>query len=206
MSLTTYAELKTSVISWSHRNDLDLLIDDFIALAEAEMFKGKSHECLQLRDMETTSTASLNAIELALPDNFQSMRSFRITGDSITDLQYKTPQDLYVRTGTGRPAYYTITSQLEFDVAPDETYTAEMVYLKKPTGLSSSNTTNAVLTNHPDIYLFGALWALFVHAVDDMQAQKYYMLFINAIDGANHENEEGQYAVAPYARIQGATP
>ncbi len=206
MALTTYAELKVSVINWSHRNDLDLLIDDFIALAEAEMYKGKAHECLQLRDMETTSTASLTAIELALPDNFQSMRSLRITGDTITDLQYKPPQDLYVKTGTGRPCYYTITSQLEFDVAPDETYTVEMVYIKKPDALTSTNTTNSVLTNHPDIYLYGALWALFVHAVDDMQAQKYMQLFINAIDGANHENEEGKYAVAPYARIKGATP
>ena len=37
MAISNYTELKQAIIDWSHREDLDLMIDDFIALAEAEM-------------------------------------------------------------------------------------------------------------------------------------------------------------------------
>lgn len=207
MALSNYSELKQSIINWSHRNDMDLLIDDFISLAESDMFKTTSaHEALELREMETTSTATVSSDALALPDGFLSMRSFRITGDTGYDLLPKSAEALYHRGSTGRPRYFAITSQIEFDVSPDQNYACEMVYYKQPTGLSSSNATNAVLTNHPEIYLYGSLWALFTHADDEAQAVKYYMRYSEALNGANAQDEEGRFGIAPYARIQGATP
>ena len=207
MAISNYSELKASVINWSHRNDLDVLVDDFITLAEADMYKGtEMHEALQLRSMETTSTASISADALALPANFESMRSFRITDDSLIDLRYKTPDALVHKGGTGQPKYYTITSQLEFDVFPDQAYPCEMIYIERPLGITSSNTTNDVLTNHPDIYLYGSLWALFTHADDEAQAQKYYQRFSLAINGANQKDENGRYGSTPYARVDGYLP
>lgn len=207
MALATYADLKQSIINWSHRSDMDLLIDDFIALTESDMFKNTmAHEALELREMETTSTATINADALALPDGFLSMRSFRVTGSSGYDLLPKSADSLYHRGSTGRPKYYAITSQIEFDVSPDQNYDCEMVYFKQPTGLSSINTTNLVLTNHPEIYLYGALWALFTHADDEAQAQKYYQRYADAVNGANAADEEGRFGVAPYMRVQGVTP
>ena len=207
MAISNYAELKASIINWSHRKDLDLLIDDFISLAEADIYKGsRSHEALQIRQMEVTSTATMSGQSLALPDGFKSMRSVRITDNLTSDITFKTPDALVTRNGTGRPLYYTITNQLEFDVVPDDTYTLEMTYFKTPTPISSANTTNDVLTNHPDIYLFGALWMLFNHAVDDQQAMKYYQQFSLAINGANQADEDGRYSTGLYARINGATP
>ena len=207
MSLSTYSELKESIINWSHRNDLDLLIDDFIALTEVDMFKGSSqHEALEIRAMETTSTASIDSQSLALPTGFKSMRSMKIMDDTISDLIFNTPDAMVLRTGTGRPNYYAVTSQLEFDIAPDQTYPVEMNYFKKPTGLSSSNTTNIVLDNHSDIYLYGALWALFTHADNEEKAVKYYQRYSLAINGANQEDENGRYGTAPYMRLSGSHP
>lgn len=207
MALSNYSELKTSIIRWSHRNDLDLLIDDFITLAESDMFKTTSgHEALEIRSMESTATGTLSGQHLALPSDYISMRSIRLTGDEGRDLLPKTPDSLVHRNGTGLPKYYAISSDIEFDVTPDSGYGYEMMYFAKPTGLSSGNTTNVILTNHPEIYLYGALWALFTHADDEAQASKYYQRFSAAIDGANHTDEDGRFGNAPYVRVTGPTP
>lgn len=207
MALSNYNELKLSIIKWSHRSDLDKLVDDFIELAETEMF-ANNIEILQLRGMETRSTASTGANQfLALPDDFKSMRSVRLLVDDHNgSLRFKTPEALVRRGGTGRPSYFAVSTQLEFDVTPDQTYTVEMNYIRKPTPLSASNATNVVLDNSANIYLFGSLWALFTHADDEQQAQKYYQRFIGAIQGSNQADEDGRYGPAPYGRIQGPTP
>ncbi len=207
MALSTYTELKKSIINWSHRGDMDLLIDDFILLAEIDMFKETTqHEALDVREMETTSTATIDAQALSLPDNFKSMRSMKIIGDTISDLVFNTPDAMVLKTGTGKPCYYAVTSQLEFDIAPDQDYSVEMNYYKSPDGLSSSNTSNVILVSHPDIYLYGALWALFTHADDEQQAMKYYQRFSLAINGANQADESGRYGTAPYMKLSGSHP
>ena len=207
MALSNYSDLKQSVINWSHRNDMDLLIDDFIALTEADMFiTDEFHEGLELRDMEGTATGALSGNTLALPSGFLSMRSMRLTGDYGRDLLPKTPDTLVHRTGTGLPKYYAIRDTVEFDIIPDSGYAYELVYFSKPTGLSTSNTTNSVLTKYPMIYLFGCLYHLFTYADDEAQANKYLRRYASAINGANALDEDARFGNAPYARIQGVTP
>lgn len=206
MGLANYSELKSSVINWSHRDDLDLLIDDFIELTETEMF-ANSVEALEIQQLETQSTASVSSSTTALPTSYQQMKSIRLqTSDGKGGLLYKTPEALNRKTGTGRPKYYTIHNQIEFDVTPDQTYTVEYNYVKKPTGLSTSNTTNEVIDNYPNIYLYGCLWQAFTYADDEAQAQKYYQRFIAAIRGANQASENGMFSSTPTIRPDGATP
>ena len=184
---------------------MDLLIDDFITLAEVEMFKEtEQHEALQIKEMEIEYSGVLSLRTLALPTGFKSMRSFILDNEAKSDLLYNTPDQLPVRSGTGQPRYYTITNQIEVDVSPDQSYDVLMTYFQKPTGICSSNTTNIILTNHPDVYLYGALWALFTHADDEAQAMKYYQRFALAINGANQADEAGRYGTAPYAKLNTA--
>jgi len=68
-----------------------------------------------------------------------------------------------------------------------------MQYYKKETALSDSNTTNDILTNYPDVYLYGSLWALWKWAMDDIKSAGYYTMFQNAIKGANNEANSGRY-------------
>ncbi len=207
MAISTYSELKEAVINWSHRNDLDLLIDDFIRLAEVDMFKNNTaHESLQTRAMEEISTATMSADAVALPDGFKQMRNLRFTDSTGGDLISKTPDTIKRRSGTGRPCFFSVTTELQFDITPDQAYIIEMSYFRIPDPLTSSNTTNFILTNNPDIYLFGTLWELFSHAQDTEQRDYYYNAYSQAIDGANQEAQEGRYGPAPAARIEGDTP
>ena len=211
MSLDTYANLKLEVIKWSHREDIDLMVDTFIDLAEAEMFANQIAP-LKLRSAETRATASMDATTpsryLALPIGYEEMRKLSVLiddGENI-ELFYRTPAQLNVKSSVGMPNFFTVTSQLEFDREPDQAYTVEMQYLKKFTPLSSSNTTNFVLDDYPNIYLFGALWAENVYSEEETRAASFYSQFIAAIRGANKKAKKGQYGPAPVMRIEGVTP
>lgn len=208
MSFDTFTNLKAEIIDWSHRNDLDTKIDGFIDLVEKDMFKAtRSHEALQIRGQETTSTANVSTKFFALPDEYFSLRSIRLVIDTLNGrLTFKTSDALFRESGTGRPSFFTVGSQIELNITPDQAYTVEVNYYKKPTPLSDANPTNIVLEDHPDIYLNGALYYLFTYADDEQQAGKYLQRYSEAVNGANQADDEGRYGPAPYARITGSTP
>lgn len=59
---------------------------------------------------------------------------------------------------TGQPRYWArVGDQFQYFPAPDQAYTATLTYTRRVPALSESNPTNWLLTNHPDVYLFGAL-------------------------------------------------
>ena len=204
MSLDTYANLKVAVREWTRRNDIDAHIDDVIDICEAEIYHGV--DPLRLRSMETRSTADMDGTRyLALPTGFLQMRQLRATAKN-EDIRFRAPEQMAVHTTSGKPRFFTITSQLELDRVPDDTYEVEMSYYKIPTPLSSANTSNDVLANHPNIYLYGCRWAAYDYASEPEMANYNYGKFVNAIKGANRSDKKGRYGTAPVMRIEGCTP
>jgi len=159
--------------------------------------------------METRSTATLSTSErfLALPTGFITMRRLKLNlAQGDCDIKYVAPDQMIIHSGSGIPRFFTVSSQLEFDRVPDSAYTADMQFSAIPTALSSTNTTNIVLTNHPSAYLYGALWALFGWANDDAQEAKYLSKFLGIIAGINKRYKQGRYGPAPAMRTEGPTP
>lgn len=202
MPLNNYSNLKAAIVSWSKRNDVANYVDDFIDLCESEMYK-----YLRIRDMQTRQTNNLSARFLALPDDFIEMRRLRLeTGGRNVQLTSVVPEALKITSGSGIPTSYTVTTQLEFDRTPDSTYTIEMQLWSKLTALDDTNTTNAVLTRFPEIYLQGSLWALFDWAREPELSSYYYERFINAIKQANDMDLKGRVGPTPAMRTDGPTP
>jgi len=158
MAISTYAELQTAVANWLDRNDLTDRIPEFIALAEARM-----NRVLRIRLMEAKYTASTVAAQrnYALPASYIQMRNFQINTSPITPLQYVTPEiydRLWGGSAGGTPQFYTIIAgEVQLGPIPASVLTMEMLFYKRITALSGSNTTEAMLTDNPDIYLYGAL-------------------------------------------------
>ena len=158
MAIGTYAELQTAVANWLDRDDLTDRIPEFIALAEARM-----NRVLRIRLMEAKYTASTVAAQrnYALPASYIQMRNFQINTSPITPLQYVTPEiydRLWGGSTDGTPQFYTIVAgEVQLGPLPASVLTMEMLFYKKITALSGSNTTEAMLTDNPDIYLYGAL-------------------------------------------------
>ena len=206
MAISTYEELKQEIIDWSHRGDIDLKVDTFIRMAETAMFSNEI-EVLKVRGQEVRSTSTTSGQYLALPDDYLSIRGIRLLiPDNDTDVLYRAPTQMDRESGTGRPLYFTVTSQIEFNRIPDMDYDIEIHYYAKPAPLSSTVATNEVLDTEPNIYLFGALAAVFLWAVDELEAQKYTSLFNSAIKGANKKFKKGRYGPAPSLSIKGDTP
>ena len=158
MAIGTYAELQTAVANWLDRDDLTDRIPEFIALAEARM-----NRVLRIRLMEAKYTASTVAAQrnYALPASYIQMRNFQINTSPITPLQYVTPEiydRLWGGSTDGTPQFYTIVAgEVQLGPLPASVLTMEMLFYKKISALSVTNTTEAMLTDNPDIYLYGAL-------------------------------------------------
>ena len=158
MAISTYSELKDAVANWLDRDDLGERIPEFIALAEARM-----NRVLRIRLMEAKYTASSVAAQrnYALPAGYIQMRNLQINTTPIRPCQYVTPEiydRLYGSTTTGTPEIYTIiANEIQLGPIPAGVQTIEMLFYKKITALSGSNTTEAMLTDNPDVYLYGAL-------------------------------------------------
>lgn len=198
MALDTFDNLVKEIIDWSHREDLNTKIPDFILLAENAMYSNDV-AVLNVRSMETISTAVTAGQYLELPVNFESARSVRlVTGDNGGELRFQAPEQMHKQVATGRPNFFTIVgNEIQLDRVPDSDYTLEVQYYRKATPLSDDNLTNEILTSHPSIYLFGALAALFSYSQDSESQTKYTQMFIASIKGANKADKKGRYGPAP---------
>jgi len=166
MALANFTDLKASVADFLNRSDLTTVIPDFITMCEA----GFNRE-LRVREMSVRTQAPIDSQYVKLPDDFLGMRNIDLMTDPVTPLSYKNLQNLDIHRradATGKPIYYSITqNNIEFAPSPDAEYTLEIVYYQKVPALSA-NTTNWLLDNHPDAYLYGTL----MHSAPYLQADE----------------------------------
>jgi len=164
MALSNYTELQTSVADFLNRSDLTSVIPDFITLSEADF-----NRSIRVREMSVRTRGPIDGQYVKLPPDFLEMRNIELLTDPVTPLAYKNLQNLDIHRAadsTGKPLYYSIMqNNVEFAPVPDGDYTVEVVYYQKVPALAV-NSTNWLLDNHPDAYLYGSLMhsAPYLHA------------------------------------------
>ena len=157
MAITTYAELQTAVASWAHRSDDEFTdaIPEMITLAEARLY-----DLLLLKDMETetTLTAVVSQNYVALPSDYLSPIALWIVIDSVrVQMLAALPQELPYDVNDTQPRMWAIDgANIRFDCPADDTYSLPFRYVAN-SALSSSNTSNYLLTRKPDLYLAASL-------------------------------------------------
>jgi hypothetical protein len=195
MAIGNYVELQAAIKSWSKRNDLDSVIPDFITLAETRINRN-----IRIRKMETRVTTSTVSTQLyyGLPTGFVQMRHFKLNTSPVTDLNYLTPErldNLWAGSTTGKPRVYTLLGdEVRLGPTPDAVYTMEMLYYKKFTALSDSNTTTELLTDCPDIYLYAALLELSAYTEHNEGVMKWTQLFNETISAIEMEDSKDRYS------------
>jgi len=182
MSITTYAELKTAIASWLNRDDLTSVIPDFIALTEAALNRDLRH--LQMIDRDD---ATLDTRFVQLPgDHLETVRLGITSGTThrleLVSLDAMLTQRESSGNTSGRPKQYAhIGNQIELYPTPDGDYTAQLTYYAKIPALSESNTSNFVLADAPDIYLYGALMQAAPYLLDDARLQVWGSMYASAL-------------------------
>ena len=210
MAISTYTELKNLVIDYAKRGtSLDLKIPNFILLAEQEMYNNRE-ESLEVKYQEQTATASLSITSdrLATPDGFESARESKLAiTDEPGEIHYRTPERMQRTDVTGKPQYFTVIGpNFEFDRIADIAYTIEVSYFARIAALTSAAPTNTILTNYPDIYLFGTLAQAMLYVEDERMNAFYRDKFNSAIMGANLSSKKGRFGPAPVMIVDGPTP
>jgi hypothetical protein len=200
MALATYSDLKTSIANWLNRSDLTTEIaEDFIVLAEKD-FNAK----LRIGKMISQTTITIDSETESIPTGFLQVRDFYILqGSTKYSLQYITPSQMDQIKGsstTGLPSTYTILGDtFRFAPMPSSSYTGYLNYYKTFDSLSDTNTSNYILTNHPAIYLYGALYhsSNFLGGIDPQRLQGWQQNYVTALERLERNDREDSYGNAP---------
>jgi len=196
MAITTYAELKTAIADFLNRDDLTSAIPNFIALAEADFNRKIRHW-----RMEGRSSATIDTQYSGIPADWLETIRFNISTDSGTQrLELISHAEMAERRHqkddtAGTPQFYAMSGgQFEVAPTPDESYTADLLYYQTIDALSDSNTSNWILTYHPDAYLYTALVHSAPYLNEDQRATTWAALSQSAVDGINQSDNEARFS------------
>ncbi len=133
-----------------------------------------------------------------LPAGFLQMKSLFLQTSPARQLSPVTPEvynSTYISGGADRPAAYCLEGDcLRFGPVPDASYSAAMLFYRKFGALSSA--ANWLMTNKPDVYLFGALLEAAIYFRFDDDAQMYFGLFRSALEGLQNQDAMDRYSGA----------
>lgn len=173
MSLSDYTSLKASITDWLHRSDVSAsagVVDDFIDMAEAEF--GLT---LRTRSMEAQTDIAMSGGYLNHPSDWVGWkRLVRMDGGRQVDLEPAPNEYLdVVGDGTsGVSKYYAVRGNRTY-FNRTTNYTIRTLYYQAVPALSTSNTTNWLLTKFPQLYLAEAMKQAGIYLEDDALATKW---------------------------------
>jgi hypothetical protein len=84
-------------------------------------------------------------------------------------------------------------------LATDTAATARLTFYKAFDNLSSTTTTNYILTNHPDVYLYGALYfaSTFIRGMDQGTVVQFKTQYESAIKQVEDADDLDKYNGTP---------
>lgn len=198
MAITSYSTLQTTVGDWLNRSDLTTVIPDFITLAEAQFNRTLRH-----RKMVERATATLDTEYSAMPADWLESIRYQINTNPITVMEFVSPDQAALLKGaystSGKPIFYSqIGQQFQVIPAPDSgsAYTGELTYYAKIPALSAENTSNWLLADSPDIYLYGALLQSAPYLQDDQRLSIWAAIYQRLIDDLKVSDERSRMATS----------
>ena len=208
MAISTYAELQTAVANWLDRDDLGDRIPEFIALAEARMNRAL-RIAIMINIDETTlggaATLVAGTRDYSLPAGYLQMIDFHLRTDPITPLSYITPENMnrmWAGSQHGTPESYTIFSdnasgkpikQVRLGPAPASAYDYSMMFYKKIDALVQGGDTT-MLTDNPDIYLYGALLEAEPFLMNDQRVQLWATALQEAVGEIQSQDNKDRHS------------
>jgi len=161
VAISTYSELQDAVKAWLARDgDADMLtrVPEFIALVEAQFNRDVRHRSMEIRGLLVPTAG--NAF-VTLPSDYREARSLVVQSNPLSTLSYVTPQQMdtnWPNAATGIPIEYTIVgNEIKLGVIPNSATAIEITYYQTIPALGTATPSNWMLSDHPDLYLYGSL-------------------------------------------------
>lgn len=198
MAINSYSALQASIADFLNRSDLTAVIPDFITLAEAQFNRNIRH-----RKMVERATATLDSEYSVVPGDWLESIRFQINTNPITVMEFVSPDQAAMLKGansaSGKPIYYTqIGQQFQVIPAPDSgsAYTGELTYYAKIPALTVSNTSNWLLVEAPDLYLYGSLLQAAPYLQDDQRITVWGALYDRAVSDLKVSDERSRMSTS----------
>lgn len=178
---------------WIARSDVtDAVLSDCVV-----MFEAVANRRLRVRQMETSTTLTPSGGTASLPSDYLMWRSVTWEGSPTQQLEYVEPTWLraaYNSTDADTPTVFTIEGS-NFVLRPTSTTSVTLRYFQKIPDLAT-NSTNWLLTAHPDVYLHGCLYQVYKYLRDAEGAQAYFTLMDDGLDQIKKLSEKSKAPVA----------
>ena len=177
--ITDYATLQDFIAKELIRQDLTAEIPTFIQTCEADMSRRLYHP-----DMEGYSLLPIVGDEAIMPADFRKLLNVQYGEDELKPVSRREFDGLEALTGT--PEYYTLQgSQVILYPSPNSVGSLAIRYKRQVEALSDTNTTNWILEDHPDAYLYGSLVRGAIYTHDPDKAAIWGQMYERAIADIN---------------------
>lgn len=191
MSITNYAELQGAIGRWLSRTDMAIVAPDLITLAETRLNRN-----LRVRQMETTVTQTISGPVNAFPADWLELRGEPAVDE--TPLRFVTSDQMQERSGgMGRYEgdFYTIRGN-DLVVGSRIANTVELgyTYYARIPALTDAAPQNWLLTEGPDIYLYGSLLEAEPYLKNDPRMETWRALFQVALGDLQASSDKARFS------------
>lgn len=194
--VTNYATLQTWVATLLNRSGSNFTADvpNFI-----QQFESDARDNSMIRKLTDRGDVSISTDSLALPSDLEEIEAWYHNGDTIFDsidiVSASQIPVLKARFGSlGAPRYAAITDKVaRFAPAPDGTYTTQLTYWREIPSLSDSVTTNWLLDERPDIYIYGTALEAAPYLKNDKRIAVWEHLLDKRIENLHLATERERY-------------
>lgn len=174
-----WAGLNTALMGWIRKPEAEQEFPNFIAFAEAKMSRILAESQLSGPVWRADATISSEyydvPLDLAIP-----LTMTLSTGEVLENTSEAALQNLRADENAqdAKPRLYAVVGrQFRFYPAPDQAYSAELVYQSTIAALNATNTTNWLIDSYPDAYLYGALVQAGAWVEDDKRLSRWQTMF-----------------------------
>lgn len=131
-----------------------------------------------------------------LPAGYLEMRSIYLQTSPPAKLSPVAPETIdstWMSAGPDQPLVYALDGDcIRFAPPADSAYAARMSFYRKFAALASA--ANWLMSNKPDVYLYGALLEAAIYFGNDQDAQRFYGLYCSAVNGLQAANAADRYS------------
>jgi hypothetical protein len=196
MALANFTELKSSIADYLNRDDLTSVVPTFIALAESQINRDVRHWRMEQRSSGQQSAGDEYS---QIPADWLETIRFNVTGASYRELKLISRADMadmrQFNHDLAGPmeSYCHAAQQFQFYPTPDADTDVELLYYAKVPDLAT-NTTNWLLTDAPDVYLYGSLIHSAPYLQDDARLAVWAQLYSAAVARLNEVSDKARYS------------
>lgn len=190
--ITDYATLQSTVVDWLNRADLAARVPGMIQNAEARLRRDpRVKQVTALEDFAVTEDGQ------TLPADFREIDSWFHAGPTYTHPieivgAHQIPHE--GRTAGVPVVAAILDGKAYYGPQPDAEYPTRLSYYRRVVPLSDAATTNWLLEEHPDIYLYATLSESAPFLKDDERLAMWQAVLEDRLEGLHTLTQDLQFS------------